>query len=156
MMEFRVEFEEGYDDPYFVKSDDGWFFPVATEKQAEALCVKLNELVKPKDELLTIDDYFKEWEKYIRELSEKEIDLINLKETYAEQEQEILSNTDFKELYGANNDKVRKNHIKKELKSLEDAKNDLNVSIDYLKRRIDFIKSIMAMQRTLINSGVLE
>lgn len=102
----------------------------------------------------TIDDYFKEWEKYIRELSEKEIDLINLKETYAEQEQEILSNTDFKELYGANNDKVRKNHIKKELKSLEDAKNDLIVSIDYLKRRIDFIKSIMAMQRTLIEHGI--
>lgn len=104
----------------------------------------------------TIDDYFKEWEKYIRELSEKEIDLINLKETYAEQEQEILSNTDFKELYGANNDKVRKNHIKKELKSLEDAKNDLIVSIEYLKRRIDFVKNIMAMQRTLISSGVLE
>lgn len=102
----------------------------------------------------TIDDYFKEWEKYIRELSEKEIDLINLKETYAEQEQEILSNTDFKELYGANNDKVRKNHIKKELKSLEDAKNDLIISTEYLKRRIDFIKSIMAMQRTLIEHGI--
>ena len=104
----------------------------------------------------TIDDYFKEWESAIIELSEKEVDLINLKELYSEQEQEILSNTDFKELYGANNDKVRKNHIKKELKSLEDAKNDLIVSIDYLKRRIDFIKNIMAMQRTLIDSGVLE
>ncbi len=154
-MEFHVEFEEGYDDSYFVKSDEGWFFPVATEKQAETLCDYLNSLVQ-KDESVTIDDYFKEWESAIIELSEKEVDLINLKELYSEQEQEILSNTDFKELYGANNDKVRKNHIKKELKSLEDAKNDLIVSIDYLKRRIDFIKNIMAMQRTLIDSGVLE
>lgn len=153
-MEFRVEFEEGYDDPYFVKSDDGWFFPVATEKQAKNLCDSLN--AKFNSKRVTIEDYYNEWDNIIIELSEKEVDLINLKETYAEQEQEILSNTDFKELYGANNDKVRKNHIKKELKSLEDAKNDLNVSIDYLKRRIEFIKSIMAMQRTLIDSGVLE
>lgn len=153
-MEFRVEFEEGYDDPYFVKSDDGWFFPVATEKQAKNLCDSLN--AKFNSKRVTIEDYYNEWDNIIIELSEKEVDLINLKETYAEQEQEILSNTDFKKLYGANNDKVRKNHIKKELKSLEDAKNDLNVSIDYLKRRIEFIKSIMAMQRTLIDSGVLE
>ena len=158
MMEFRVEFEEGYDDPYFVKSDDGWFFPVATEKQAKNLCDSLN--AKFNSKRVTIEDYYNEWDKAITELSEKEADLSLIKEEYSEKEFDIVfinsEGVDFKDLYGSTSEKVRKNHIKKELKSLEDAKNDLNVSIDYLKRRIDFIKSIMAMQRTLINSGVLE
>lgn len=107
---------------------------------------------KPKG---TVEDYFHEWEDAIQELSDKEVELINLKEIYREREQEIIATTDFKELYGANNEKVRKNHIEKTLQAMTDAKHDLEISIDYLKRRIDFIKNLMNMQRSLIESGVL-
>ena len=124
------------------------------EREADFLAEKMNSLVSKSNN--TIEDYFKEWEKAINELSHKEVELTNLKEVYAEKEQEILTNTDFKELYGANNDKVRKNHVKKTLQAMTDAKQDLEISIDYLKRRIDFIKNLMSMQRTLLECGVLE
>ena len=109
-----------------------------------------------KSEPVTIEDYYSEWEKIVKELSDKEVELINLKEVYSEKEQEILLNTDFKELYGKNNDSIRKNHIKKTLQAMTDAKNDLEISISYLKRRIEFIKSLMSMQRTLLESGMVE
>lgn len=41
--EFSVEYNEGYEEPYFVKSSD-WFFPVRSKLQADILCDKLNEL----------------------------------------------------------------------------------------------------------------
>lgn len=105
---------------------------------------------------LTIDDYFREWEKSIDDLKTTHIELINLKETYAQLEQDIVENTDFKELYGANNQKVRDNHVKNELKDLVDKKHELELKHEYLSRRIDFIKNLMAMQRTLIKSGAID
>lgn len=117
----------------------------------------LNEIsVELMRENLTIDDYFREWEKSIDDLKTTHIELINLKETYAQLEQEIVENTDFKELYGANNQKVRDNHVKNELKDLVDKKHELKLKSEYLSRRIDFIKNLMAMQRTLIESGAIE
>lgn len=117
----------------------------------------LNEIsVELMREELTIDDYFREWEKSIDDLKTTHIELINLKETYAQLEQDIVENTDFKELYGANNQKVRDNHVKNELKDLVDIKHELKLKSEYLSRRIDFIKNLMAMQRTLIESGAIE
>lgn len=117
----------------------------------------LNEIsVELMREELTIDDYFREWGKSIDDLKTTHIELINLKETYAQLEQEIVENTDFKELYGANNQKVRDNHVKNELKDLVDIKHELKLKSEYLSRRIDFIKNLMAMQRTLIESGAIE
>ena len=117
----------------------------------------LNEIsVELMRENLTIDDYFREWEKSIDDLKTTHIELINLKETYAQLEQDIVENTDFKELYGANNQKVRDNHVKNELKDLVDIKHELKLKSEYLSRRIDFIKNLMAMQRTLIESGAIE
>ena len=104
----------------------------------------------------SIEDYFMEWEISIDELNDKTIDLINLKETYNQMEQDIIDNTDFKEIYGRNNEQTRKAHVKNELKDLVDKKHDLEIRIEYLKRRIDFIKNVMAMQRVLIESGAME
>lgn len=103
----------------------------------------------------TIDDYFTEWETAINEITEKEKQLIDKKETYTQMEQKIIENTDFKELYGQNNQKIRDNHVKNELKDLVDEKHDLQIRIDYLKRRVDFIKSLMGMQRVLLGCGVV-
>ena len=115
-----------------------------------------DETLKAEAESVSIEDYFNEWDKAILELTDKEMELINLKESYVQLEQDIIENTDFKELYGANNQKVRDNHVKNELKDLVDKRHDLELRINYLKRRIDFIKSLMKMQGTLIDNGVLE
>lgn len=98
------------------------------------------EIIKPNK---TIADYYHEWEAAITEIDTKTKDLLNLKETYNQMEQDIIENTDFKELYGANNQKVRDNHVKNELKDMVEQKQTLELRIDYLKRRIDFIKSIV-------------
>lgn len=119
----------------------------------------LDQIEKPR-EPKTIEDYYNEWQNAITELSEKEEELSLIKEEYNEKEFDVVfinsEGVDFKELYGSTSEKVRKQHASMKLQTLADAKTDLELSIDYLKRRIDFIKSIMAMQRTLISSGVLE
>ena len=152
MSEFIIEEMPNDKELLMVKQPStGWFYPNLTKVEAEALCEKLNE---PYDDTITIEDYFNEWENKVNELSEKEVDLLNLKEQYSEQEILVLTETDFKEIYGANNDKIRKNHINKELKPVKDAMNDLELSISYIKRRIDFIKNLMKMQGTLLEYGV--
>ena len=103
-----------------------------------------------------VADLLVAWEDLVMELSDKEVELYKLKEAYLIAESEIVNNTDFKAIYGANNQKVRDNHVKKELKDIVDTKNSLELGIDNLKRRNDFIKSIMAMHRVLIEAGVLD
>lgn len=154
-MEFYVEYEKGYDEPYFIKEKEtGWFFPLKEEKQANNLATTLNELHKPR-EPQTIEGYYEEWERAINEANAKTKTLLDIKETYTQMEQDIIDNTDFKELYGANNQKVRDNHVKNELKDLVDERHDLELRIEYLKMRIGFIKSVLSMQRALIDSGGL-
>ena len=104
----------------------------------------------------TIEDYFKEWEEAITELSNNEVELTNIKQTYNDLEFEILTTFDFKDKYGKDNDKIRNQHIKMELKELVDKKHELEISISYLKRKIDFIKELMRMQGILIECGVLD
>jgi len=96
---------------------------------------------------------YTEWDKLIHELSQKEIELINLKEQYNEKEQEIITTTNFKEIYGANNEKIRKTHTQKTLKPLTDKKHELEISINYIKRKIRFIDSIIKMKIELIKYG---
>ena len=148
---FKIEFEENLK-KWLVKGETGWFFPVETETEANFLAEKLNEQLATSPE--TIDEYYGEWEKAINEITNKSKELLDLKETYVQKEQDIIEKTDFKELYGANNQKVRDNHVKKELKDLVDKKHDTEIRIDYLKRRISFIKSVMNMQKTLLESEI--
>ena len=155
-MRFVVEPLDMGDERFIVKDVlNGWFIPMESERQANFVRDRFVEVTTPK-EPSTIEDYFKEWEIAIEELSEKEKEQINLKETYAQLEQEILTTTDFKEIYGKNNETIRKNHIKNELKDIVDRQNDLKLRINHLNRRIDFIKAIMRMQGILIECGVLE
>lgn len=145
-MEFKVEYAEGYEDPWLVIAEEGWFFPMPTEQKAQNLCETLKELFKPKKPT-TIAEYYTEWEKAITELSNKEERLTKVKEEYNQKEFDIVflnkENVDFKELYGSTSEKVRKQHAALKLQKLANEKTDLELSIDYLKRRIDFIKSIV-------------
>lgn len=129
--------------------------------KSEGVDCKFDELLAELDkeiykENLSIDDYYREWERNIELIDKWAHDLMFTKEQYSNREQEILNNTDFKELYGANNQKIRDNHVKKELKNIVDTKNSLELGIDNLKRRNDLIKSMMAMQRALIEAGVFD
>ena len=148
---YELVYEEDFEMWRVRNKETGWFFPVNTKVEGETLVEEFNKTKEPK----SIEDFFNEWEKAINELKDKSVELINLKESYNQMEQDIVENTDFKELYGANNQKVRDNHVKNELKDMVDAKHDLELRIEYLKRRIDFIKNVLTMQRVLIESGAV-
>ena len=82
-----------------------------------------------------------DWEKLINELNHDEKTLSQLKEEYETQSREIIQKTDFNKLYNANNDKVRKAHVKKELKELSNKKENLEFKISDSKRRISLLKA---------------
>jgi hypothetical protein len=54
-----------------------------------------------------------------------------------------VNTTDFKELYGANNQKVRDNHVKSELSDMVSQIKDLEFGIDWIKRYIPLVKSVV-------------
>ena len=106
--------------------------------------VKCSSTVVPLPELL------EHWENLIEELSNKEIALYKWKEIYEIKANEIIEHTDFKELYGANNQKVRDNHIKNELSDWYENIKDLEFSINYLSRRIGYLKELIRTKRSLM------
>lgn len=97
-----------------------------------------------------IEDDLEEWSKLVTELSSKEIALYKWKECYNVKSEEIIQNTDFKELYGKNNEKVRKEHVKQELSEWYETIKDLEFSIDYLNRRIIYLKELIRTKRTIM------
>lgn len=82
----------------------------------------------------------KEWENVLETLKYDIAKYEALKEAYEEQSQDIINTTDFKELYGANNQKVRDNHVKKILSDEASELKLLELSISQNKRRINFLK----------------
>ena len=83
-----------------------------------------------------------EWEDLLTELSMKEVEHYMLKETYATLSEDIIQSTDFKQLYGKNNETIRKNHVKKELADIVEQLKTLEFRINYLSRRISFLKAM--------------
>lgn len=71
------------------------------------------------------------------------INYIKVRDEFEKQELEILCNTDFKEIYGANNEKIRKAHIKKELKELYDKKNELKIDLEYRRNLVELYKEMV-------------
>lgn len=91
-----------------------------------------------------------EWTRMITELSDKEVELFKCKTEYQFLSDKIIQDTDFKALYGANNQKVRDNHVKCELSDLYDTIKSLEFSIDYLTRRIVFLKELIRTKRVFL------
>ena len=85
----------------------------------------------------------------IVELTHKETKYMELKEQYNSKEFEIvyMSDIDFKELYGSTSEKVRKQHANTVLKKLKTEINNLELSIDWLKRYISFLKELIRTKR---------
>ena len=84
----------------------------------------------------------KEYEDLINELSEKEV--------YQVKAMEIEATTDFKALYGKNNADIRKQHISQELADWYTTIKDLEFSIDYISRRISFLRELIRTKRVLM------
>lgn len=99
---------------------------------------------------LSMNDLLVEWEDLLEELSEKEIELTYLKEKIFEKEQLIINETDFKEVYGKNNADVRRNHLLSLMKTDYDNRNTLELSVDWLNRRISFLRELVRTKRVLM------
>ena len=92
------------------------------------------------------------YEDLIVELSHKETEYMGLKEQYNQKEFEIvyMSDINFKELYGSTSEKVRKQHANTVLKKLKTEINNLELSIDWLKRYISFLRELIHVKRTIM------
>ncbi len=83
------------------------------------------------------------WEGLVRELSDKEVELYNLKEAYLIAEADIVNEVDFKAIYGKNNEKIRKEHCKKELSDLVEQIKELEFGIAWINRYIPLLKEVV-------------
>ena len=100
------------------------------------------------------NDYLRQWDELIEELSQKEIALFQWKQVYEIKANEIIEHTDFKELYGANNQKVRDNHVRNELSDWYDTIKELEFSIAYIERRISFLRELVKCKRVLLQAKI--
>ena len=94
-----------------------------------------------------VEDLIGEWESLVAELSNKEVELLKLKEFIAVKSFEIEQETDFKALYGKNNADVRKHHIKTELADVYDDVTGLELSINWIKSYIPLLKEVLKYKR---------
>lgn len=83
------------------------------------------------------------WEDLVMELSDKEVELYNLKEAYLIAEADIVNNTNFKELYGANNQKVRDNHVRNELSDMVSEMKTLEFGINWIRSYIPLLREVV-------------
>lgn len=100
-----------------------------------------------------VEDNLAEWSGLVTVLSKKELKLYKSKEAYqalsdmileqAKKDKEAGKPDIIKELYGGNNDKTRSRYVKDELKEEAKEIKDLEFSIDYLIRRISFLKQLI-------------
>ena len=90
-----------------------------------------------------VTDLLVEYEDMVLELSQKEVELYNLKEAYLLAERKIVEETDFKSLYGANNQKVRDTHVKAELADMYSQRKDLEFSIDFIRNYIPLLREVI-------------
>ena len=93
-----------------------------------------------------VEDISVEWENNITELQELEDSYFKHKEAYENKSQEIIESTDFKALYGKNNESVRKNHVKNTLIAEYNTIHRLEREINHLKRRISFLKVMVYLK----------
>ena len=91
-----------------------------------------------------------EWKQLVDELSRKEVLLYGKKTAYQQKADEIIAETNFKELYGANNQKVRDNHVRTVLATDWETIKALEFSIDWINRRISFLRELCKWKRTIM------
>ena len=131
---------------------------------ADELCDFLNKNMRATSINAPVMDNLTEWSCLVTELSSNEIELYNKKEDYNVSSEKLLEDaakekaeTDYdviKEKYGGNNDKTRKKYVKDALADEAMELKQLEWSIDYIKRRISFLKQLIHTKTVL--SGIKE
>jgi hypothetical protein len=94
-----------------------------------------------------VEELLMKWEDLVMELSDKEVELYKLKEAYLIAEADIVNNTNFKELYGANNQKVRDNHVKSELADMVSDMKALEFGIGWIRSYIPLLKEVIRVKQ---------
>ena len=85
----------------------------------------------------------RQYELLVIELSDKEAELLKLKEYIQSESFHIETTFDFKEAYGKNNADVRKHHIKVELSDVFDNVQGLELSINWIRSYIPLLKEVV-------------
>ena len=142
-----------------VKDGDeaNYCFDCRDKLNAEQLCEFLNtECIVDNDsatDAFVIDNCI-EWYNIIGELSHKEEKYYLKKAEYDRKEFDIVyvQDIDFKAMYGSTAEKVRKQHAKTVLKDLDKEVKGLELSIDYLKRRLTYLKGLVTVKTALIDA----
>ena len=118
--------------------------------------------MKDKDTSITdnVIDNLCEWSGLVTELSRKEVELHKKKGDYEVASEKLLEEAKkkkdetevdvIKDKYGYNNDKTRKKFVKESLVKEAKEIKDLEFSIDYIKRRISFLKQLIHTKTVLI------
>ena len=91
-----------------------------------------------------------EWKNLVEELSRKEVLLYKKKEAYQVMSDKIIGETDFKALFGKNNADVRKQYVKEQLRTEHETIKALEFSIDWIGRRISFLRELVKTKRVLM------
>ena len=100
--------------------------------------VDTEDLAKLNDKKAIIEETLQKWDTLITKVSYMELRLYQLKLEVFNQEQDIIENTDFKELYGKNNADVRKKHLREVLGEKYDYVKSMETKLDEDKRRLTF------------------
>lgn len=89
------------------------------------------------------------WEELVIELDANVMKLYECKEEYLVKERKIIEVTDFKEIYGANNQKVRDQHVKGELSELVDLMKGLEFRIDFIKGYVSLLREVIRAKQNM-------
>lgn len=73
-------------------------------------------------------------------LDKTEKEYLQVRREYAKQEFGIITTFDFKEKYGKDNEKIRKEHVRRELKQLAEKKDELYLEYEKTKRKYECLK----------------
>lgn len=109
--------------------------------------IDAEDIAKRLDYGSQIQDLLEKWETLINKVSMQEIRLYELKEKIFNEEQKIIAETDFKEIYGKNNTDVRKQHLQSVMKEDYDKKKALEINLEANKRRIIFLGEKVKVMR---------
>ena len=142
------------------KIDDptNFWFECRNKLNADRLCEFLNDECNIEDtsvEDFVIDNCI-EYNNLISELSKKELKLLVIKRDFNKKEYEILTTFNFKKEFGKDNDKIRKGYIREQYKDTLEKIEDLELSIDYLKRRISYLKQLVPVKTALLEAKTHE
>ena len=134
------------------------------KKEDESFELDYSNLIEKIDEVIDVEDTSIEsfvldncieWYNLISELSKKEEELYSIKELYARKEFFIVymdDSIDFKAMYGSTAEKVRKQHAKNKLRDLDEEIKSLELSVDYCKRRLSYLKGLVTVKTALIDA----